>query len=267
MEPFGSARRKQSIQLQRRENEQWTRPKTQLDPGWFRARTHTHNLALSQPFASIARFTVITHSDLQICLTRKKENLVCSDTIMNRENRMFNQSDQTFGQQSGLPVRKRRRGWTRCRLWRPTLNPSSSWFLLVNNNLQTILLRRRLAPASDRFYFSCAWKWRLLGTVSLRILAPSFPVRRLQLAPISSFHLPPVSFSLPTRCEWGKLRAAACKRLPRGGEEGSPPRRRVRKSVFIPPLWSDPRASSSTVWKCFCLIWISLANLNLQTLQ
>lgn len=80
-----------------------------------------------------------------------------------------------------------------------------------------------------------------------RILAPSFPVRRLQLALISSFHLPPASFSLPTRCEGGKLRAAACKRLPRGEEEGSPPRRRVRKSGFIPPLWSDPRASSSAV--------------------
>lgn len=82
VEPFGSVRRKLSIQFQRRrfrgENEQWTRPKTKLNPVSFGAQTP--NLALSQLFASLARLTVMTRPDLQICLTRKKENPVCSHT-------------------------------------------------------------------------------------------------------------------------------------------------------------------------------------------
>lgn len=44
----------------------------------------------------------------------------------------------------------------------------------------------------------------------------------------------------PTRCE-KKLRAAACKRLPKGEGEGSPPRRRVRKAA-------SSRLSHLTPW-------------------
>lgn len=40
----------------------------------------------------------------------------------------------------------------------------------------------------------------------------------------------------PTRCEGRNCAHTACKRLPKGEGEGSPPRRRVRKAASSPPL-------------------------------